>query len=113
MCQVHHLGEHASHTSQLNAVLEKMRWDPELKHLAKMGIDELLHNVDSVPERESWTTAVLHLVCGRSLRVLCEGKFTNTSCRDSRRVVTHENLFGNESCPLIMPVTGGKATDAM
>lgn len=47
---MHHLGHHASYTSQLNAVLEKMRWDPELKHLAKMGVDELLHNLDSVPE---------------------------------------------------------------
>ncbi|CAM9692836.1 unnamed protein product [Ascophyllum nodosum] len=48
--KVHHLGIHASFTSQLNAVLEKMRWDPQLKHLAKMGVDELLHNLDSVPE---------------------------------------------------------------
>ncbi|CAM9617328.1 unnamed protein product [Pylaiella littoralis] len=48
--RVHHLGHHASYTSQLNAVLEKMRWDPELKHLAKMGVDELLHNLGSVPE---------------------------------------------------------------
>lgn len=52
-CQVHHLGHHASYTSQLNAVLEKMRWDPELKHLAKMGVDELLHNLGSVPEGEA------------------------------------------------------------
>ncbi|CAN0284171.1 unnamed protein product, partial [Hapterophycus canaliculatus] len=50
--RVHHLGHHASYTSQLNAVLEKMRWDPELKHLAKMGVDELLHNLESVPEGE-------------------------------------------------------------
>ncbi|CAN0273966.1 unnamed protein product, partial [Scytosiphon promiscuus] len=48
--RVHHLGHHASYTSQLNSVLEKMRWNPELKHLAKMGIDELLHNLQSVPE---------------------------------------------------------------
>eukprot|EP00752_Nemacystus_decipiens_P006267 g5651.t1 len=48
--RVHHLGVHASYTSQLNAVLEKMRWDPELKHLAKMGVDELLHNLGNVPE---------------------------------------------------------------
>lgn len=50
--QVHHLGHHAAYTSQLNAVLERMRWDPELKHLAKMGVDELLHNLESVPEGE-------------------------------------------------------------
>lgn len=48
--QVHHLGHHASYTSQLNAVLEHLRWNPELKHLAKMGVDELLHNLDLVPE---------------------------------------------------------------
>ena len=29
-----------------------MRWDPELKHLAKMGVDELLHNLGKVPEGE-------------------------------------------------------------
>lgn len=50
--QLHHLGHHAAYTSQLNAVLEKMRWDPELKHLAKMGVDKLLQNLDSVPEGE-------------------------------------------------------------
>lgn len=48
--QVHHLGHHASYTSQLNAVLEHLRWNPELKHLAKMGVDELLHNLELVPE---------------------------------------------------------------
>lgn len=48
--RVHHLGHHASYTSQLNAVLEHLRWNPELKHLAKMGVDELLHNLELVPE---------------------------------------------------------------
>jgi superoxide dismutase len=48
--RVHHLGHHAAYTHQVNAALEKMRWDSSLKHLAKMGLDELLHHLDEVPE---------------------------------------------------------------
>lgn len=36
----------------LLAFSRQMRWDPELKHLAKMGVDELLHNLGKVPEGE-------------------------------------------------------------
>lgn len=36
-----------------------MRWDPQLKHLAKMGVDELLHNLESVPEGDRCTTLFL------------------------------------------------------
>ncbi|CAM9528482.1 unnamed protein product [Choristocarpus tenellus] len=50
--RIHHLGHHASYTFQLNNVLERMRWDPALKHLAKMGVDELLHNLHEVPEAQ-------------------------------------------------------------
>jgi superoxide dismutase len=48
--RVHHLGHHAAYTHQVNAALDKMRWDSSLKHLAKMGLDELLHHLDEVPE---------------------------------------------------------------
>eukprot|EP00611_Tribonema_gayanum_P019295 TRINITY_DN3319_c0_g1_i1.p3 TRINITY_DN3319_c0_g1~~TRINITY_DN3319_c0_g1_i1.p3 ORF type:complete len:209 (+),score=81.72 TRINITY_DN3319_c0_g1_i1:145-771(+) len=32
-----------------------MRADPNMKHLAKMGIDELLHHLDEVPEQHAGT----------------------------------------------------------
>jgi len=49
--KVHHLGHHASYTHQLNQALQSMRDDPATKHLAKMGIDELLHHLKEVPEQ--------------------------------------------------------------
>lgn len=47
--RVHHLGHHASYTAQLNVALSELRKDSNTKHLAKLGIDELLHHVNEVP----------------------------------------------------------------
>lgn len=48
--RVHHLGHHAASTHALNKVLSTLREHPETKHLAKMGVDKLLHHLDEVPE---------------------------------------------------------------
>lgn len=46
---------HDSMHRQVNGALEVMRADPNMKHLAKMGIDELLHHLDEVPEEHANT----------------------------------------------------------
>ena len=48
--RVHHTGHHAAYTAQLNTALAAMRADPSTKQLAKLGIDELLHHLDEVPD---------------------------------------------------------------
>lgn len=53
--RVHHLGHHASYAAQLNVALAELRKDQNTKHLAKMGIDELLHQLDEVPEPYVYT----------------------------------------------------------
>jgi hypothetical protein len=47
---VHHLGHHQTYLKTVNAALETLRGNPTTKHLAKMGIDRLLQNLDLVPE---------------------------------------------------------------
>ncbi|GBG33253.1 Superoxide dismutase Mn, mitochondrial [Hondaea fermentalgiana] len=49
--RIHHLKHHQAYTDNLNKALATMRGDPELKHLAKMGIDKLLQHLDEVPPR--------------------------------------------------------------
>lgn len=39
------------YTDKLNGALTKLRADPVTKHLAKMGIDQLLQHLDDVPEQ--------------------------------------------------------------
>ncbi len=46
----HHLKHTQTYTDKLNAALQKLRADPEQKHLAKMGIDTLLQHLDEVPD---------------------------------------------------------------
>lgn len=40
----------------MNAVLAKLRESPENKHLAKMGIDKLLQNLDSITDEADRAT---------------------------------------------------------
>ncbi len=43
---VHHLGHHQTYTDKLNGALAKLRADPKLKYLAKMGVDSLLQHLE-------------------------------------------------------------------
>lgn len=47
--RTHHLKHHAGYTRKLNKALGELRSNPELKHLAKMGIDALMGHLDMVP----------------------------------------------------------------
>ena len=47
--RVHHLKHHQGYTNKLNDALAVLREDPETKHLAKLGVDALLHQLDQVP----------------------------------------------------------------
>jgi len=48
--KLHHLRHHAAYLTTLNNALSALRGAEETKHLAKMGVDKLLQNLDSVPE---------------------------------------------------------------
>lgn len=47
--RTHHLKHHQGYTDKLNAALQTLRGDSSTKHLAKMGVDKLLTNLDDVP----------------------------------------------------------------
>lgn len=49
--RIHHLKHHQAYTDKLNQALTALRGDPELKYLAKMGVDKLLQHLDEVPPR--------------------------------------------------------------
>jgi len=48
--RVHHLKHHQTYTDKLNTALAKLRADPDQKHLAKMGIDQLLQHMDEIKD---------------------------------------------------------------
>ena len=50
--RLHHLKHHQTYTDKLNGALAKLRADPAQKHLAKMGIDALLQNLDSIQDEK-------------------------------------------------------------
>jgi len=47
---VHHMGHHMSYVKTINTALAALRGNPDTNHLAKMGLDKLLKNLDKVPE---------------------------------------------------------------
>ena len=47
--RIHHLKHHDGYRKKINVALATLRSDPETKHLAKMGIYELLSELDKVP----------------------------------------------------------------
>lgn len=49
--RLHHGGHHQAYTDKLNLALGELRADASTKHLAKMGIDQLLQHLDEVPSR--------------------------------------------------------------
>ncbi|CAK9026913.1 Superoxide dismutase [Mn], partial [Durusdinium trenchii] len=51
--RTHHLAHHAAYTRKINEALEELRADPQLKHLAKLGVDTLLDDqyLEQVPQR--------------------------------------------------------------
>jgi hypothetical protein len=43
-------GHHMAYLKTINTALATLRANPDTKHLAKMGLDSLLQNLDKVPE---------------------------------------------------------------
>ena len=44
------MGHHMSYVKTINTALAALRGNPDTNHLAKMGLDKLLKNLDKVPE---------------------------------------------------------------
>jgi Fe-Mn family superoxide dismutase len=49
--KIHHLKHHDGYRKKINYVLSVLRSNPETKHFAKMGIYELLSELDKVPSK--------------------------------------------------------------
>ena len=66
--RVHHMKHAKTYTDKLNNALEKLRSDPETKHLAKMGIDNLLSHLDMIPATFQSIIMIRPGVLGSKLR---------------------------------------------